>query len=330
VEFVGGVIGRLGEKEATEEAIYFAAWIVFRWSLCEEGATLLRDRLGGIDVGGIIDKFRPVRPGVAVPGAQISVLLFAALLNVWKRFVDGERYVEWIFAIVPNVVLPICWSERFPYDEMSFLAAMESVALAFVQAVSEVPRIATTFRNPELATRIMIMRDEREEDVAKHRLAVERLRTEGMRALEEMVQLRENGDAVARRNEDLAGEIGEQRKEHVRWIERTREAIAVQGKRIEELETDVGRSEGRIADLEDRIENQVSVEARRRGEIPALRRGMEEKKERIAELEERLERARKRVDSSADRWGRAAARVLARPDADVALAAILTTSGSAS
>jgi hypothetical protein len=131
------VLNFLGAKRATVATLYFASCLVYRWSLNEEGLAFLREKAARIEFQGLIQRFQPIRPGLCSPESQIAILLFASLLNIWRRLVDNDSYPEWICSVVPNIVLPICSAHWFPYDEMSYLSVMESVALGFVQAVLE-------------------------------------------------------------------------------------------------------------------------------------------------------------------------------------------------
>jgi hypothetical protein len=295
----------------------------------DTGQELLRES-PAVDFIGLITRFRPFRAGRSQPAGSIAILLFASLLNVWNRFSSGGGYVEWIYEVVPNVVLPLCAAERFPYDGLSYVSAMESVALAFAQAVSAVPAIAMTFTDPRVATRLLQMRDDREAHAEQRCAELARLRSDGMRAIEELAQLRADLAGSVASGGELAGELTRQRESHIARLSAARAEIDEKDAAIRELERrDAGRAD-RTADLEERIRALAVVAEDRRAEVGARERAVAEKKERIAEIEARLARISGRASAAGNAWARAVARLRERPSADAALVAIFTETNTAS
>jgi hypothetical protein len=330
------IIGFLNRKNVCRATVYFASCLAFQWSLSEPGLLMLKGEVQPDAFKDLIEQFRPTKPGLSRPDSAVSIFLLATLLNLWKRFTGDVEYIQRIFLIIPNLILPLLGGETFPYDELSYLSALESVGLEFVQTISEVqlPGLCfdLTFRDPSFTRLIVRMRAEREAASRRRTGELERLYTAEMQALEDvserMANMRREIDSAERAGAGLAGQLGRQREQAMTVAQRMRTDVEARDRRLAELQSAKANADGRQEELEERLRAQIAFVKDRDAQLARLAEEDRASSARIAELETELACAEEEFVrqgiADAGRWCKAADRLLARPDEDVDVAAILS------
>jgi hypothetical protein len=327
----------LSGTPAPTATVYFCSILSHHWSLTKP--SLLKPLVIPDCFQALIDLYRPRKPGRTPCDCAISIFLFATLLNLWTHFTDDISYISTIFLVVPNLVFPICNSTPFPYDEFSLLSVLESVALEFVQAVSDLhapdSRIDQTFRDAHFAARLVRMREEREAASRRRTAELERLYSAEMRALEDVSEqvsrVRREMEGAERDSAGIAGQIRRQSDQQSTLAQQMDAEIDARGRRIAELAAARAEVDGRRGDLEGRLGAQREAVAERERRIAELAEGERNDAERIAELEAQAENAERRLRGqgreAVRRWREAAELLLGRPDGDPDLSARLSVAG---
>jgi hypothetical protein len=329
-EIVPIVIGFLKPGVSTA-TVYFASSLAFQWSVSEPGLRLLQASVVADSFQTLILSFLQGKPRIDRPDLAISILLFGTLLNLWKRFSDDVNYLKSIYLVVPNLVFPICVDGRSPYSDESLLSALESVALDFVQAVSDghfpEARFEMTFRERHFAALVLQMRAEREAASRQRDAELERLYSAEMRTLEDISEKRGRARRQLERAEQdgagIARRLGIQRAEQESLAQKLRSDLAEREGRVAELDGVLAEARGRVEELEERLRQQIAVVAGLDQQIQESTEANQPGTDRIAQLEEELRLVeasfRERSLAASTRWIEAADHVLARADEDAEL-----------
>jgi hypothetical protein len=320
--FAPVVLGFLREREAPLSAVYFASCLAYHWSLTEGALLLLRENVSPSQLQALIDRFRPT--AADSPGSQIAILLFATLLHLWRRFARDPEYGQALYAVIPNIVVPICGAdEAWPFSERSYLSVMETIALDCVQAICAVPGRAGIFENARFAALVTRRRNERAAAARRRVAEHERLYSREMERLEALAQEMERVRAAGAGNES-----GPSKRpgEAATVVRQAKEELAERERRLAELGHRQADAEARRAELEAQVARVSAAIAGKDAEIARLAADEEDGVRRVAELEGELALAQgeftRKSETAAVRWRAAADRVLSRAGADADLNAI--------